>query len=108
MEVVVVVVNAVGFEIDIAPNGQKAVGMAKEKEYDIVFMDIRMPIKTGFDATYEIRNLGFSMPIIALTANVSELDRTKAMEVGMNDFLSKPVRVDNIKNILIKWFSQPV
>lgn len=103
-----IIFKNLGFEIDIAPNGQKAVSMAKEKEYDIVFMDIRMPIKTGFDATYEIRSLGLSMPIIALTANVSELDRTKAMEVGMNDFLSKPVRVDNIKNILIKWFSQPV
>jgi signal transduction histidine kinase/CheY-like chemotaxis protein len=103
-----IIFKNLGFEIDIAPNGQKAVSMASEKGYDIIFMDIRMPLKTGFDAAYEIRNLGLSMPIIALTANVSELDRTKAMEVGMNDFLSKPVRVDNIKNILIKWFSQPV
>lgn len=103
-----IIFKNLGFEIDIAPNGQKAVSMASEKEYDIIFMDIRMPLKTGFDATYEIRKLGLSMPIVALTANVSELDRTKAMEVGMNDFLSKPVRVDNIKNILIKWFSQPV
>lgn len=103
-----IIFKNLGYEIDIAPNGQRAVSMASEKEYDIIFMDIRMPIKTGFDAAYEIRNLGLSMPIIALTANVSELDRTKSMEVGMNDFLSKPVRVDNIKNILIKWFSQPV
>jgi signal transduction histidine kinase/DNA-binding response OmpR family regulator len=103
-----IIFKSLGFEIDIAPNGQKAVSMASEKEYDIIFMDIRMPVKTGFDAAYEIRNLGMNMPIVALTANVSELDRTKAMEVGMNDFLSKPVRVDNIKNILIKWFSQPV
>ena len=103
-----IIFKNLGYEIDIAPNGQRAVSMASEKEYDIIFMDIRMPIKTGFDAAYEIRKLGLIMPIIALTANVSELDRTKSMEVGMNDFLSKPVRVDNIKNILIKWFSQSV
>jgi len=103
-----IIFKNLGFEIDIAPNGMKAVNMVREKQYDIIFMDIRMPVKTGFDATYEIRKLGFAMPVIALTANVSELDRTKAMEVGMNDFLSKPVRVDNIKNLLIKWFSEPV
>lgn len=103
-----IIFKSLGFEIDIATNGQKAVHMVQEKQYDIIFMDIRMPVKTGFDATYEIRKIGFTMPIVALTANVSELDRTKAMEVGMNDFLSKPVRVDNIKNILIKWFSEPI
>lgn len=103
-----IIFKNLGFEIDIAPNGQKAVSMVREKEYDIIFMDIRMPIKTGFDATYEIRKLGCTLPIIALTANVSEIDRTKALEVGMNDFLGKPVRVENIKNILIKWFSVPV
>lgn len=103
-----IIFKNLGFEIEIAANGQKAVSMVRENKYDIIFMDLRMPVKTGFDATYEIRKLDYSMPIIALTANVSESDRTKAREVGMNDFLSKPVRADNIKNILIKWFSEPV
>lgn len=103
-----IIFKNLGFEIDVAANGLEAVNMVKERKPDIVFMDIRMPIKSGFDATYEIRNLGFTNPIVALTANATDMDKSKAVEVGMNDFLVKPVRVETIKNVLIKWFSEPV
>ncbi|MFP4367535.1 MAG: response regulator, partial [Bacteroidales bacterium] len=72
---------------------------------DIVFMDIRMPEKNGLDATYEIRRLGYNMPVIAMTANAGDEDKTEAIEVGMNDFVVKPVRIDILKNILIKTVS---
>ncbi len=97
--------KSIGFEIDIASNGKEALKEVREKDYDIIFMDIRMPEKNGLDATYEIRRLGYRMPIVAMTANVGEMDKTKAMEVGMNDFITKPVRVDLLKDIIIKNFS---
>jgi CheY-like chemotaxis protein/signal transduction histidine kinase len=98
--------KSIGFEIDIASNGKEALKKVTEKNYDIVFMDIRMPEKNGLDTTYEIRNLGYRMPIVAMTANVGEMDKTKAMEVGMNDFIAKPVRADLLKDIIIKKFSE--
>ena len=98
--------KSIGFEIDIASNGKEALKKVREKDYDIVFMDIRMPEKNGLDATYEIRSLGYTMPIVAMTANVGEMDKTQAMEVGMNDFIAKPVRVDLLKDSIIKKFSE--
>lgn len=94
-----------GYEIDIASNGKEAIERVKNAEYDIVFMDIRMPEKNGLDATYEIRRLGYNMPVIAMTANAGDEDKTEAIEVGMNDFVVKPVRIDILKNILIKTVS---
>ncbi len=98
--------KSIGYEIDIVSNGREALEKVREKEYDIVFMDIRMPLKNGLDATYEIRKLGYTMPIVAMTANASESDKTEAIEVGMNDFIPKPVRIEMLKNIIIKNFSE--
>ncbi len=94
-----------GYEIDIAVNGKDAVSKARENVYDIIFMDVKMPEKNGLDATYEIRNLGCTMPIVAMTAQAGESDRTGAIEAGMNEFITKPVSLDILKNIIIKRFS---
>ena len=93
-----------GYEIDLAVNGKEAVQKVREKEYDIIFMDIKMPEKNGLDATYEIRKLGYNMPIIAMTANAGEADKAEAIGVGMDSFISKPVSIDVLKNIIIKRF----
>lgn len=98
--------KSLGYNIDIVSNGKEAVEKVREKEYDIIFMDIRMPGKNGLDATYEIRKNGYNMPIVAMTANVGETSKTEAIEVGMNDFIAKPVRIDALKNIIIKKFSK--
>jgi two-component system, sensor histidine kinase len=65
-------------------------------------MDIRMPEKNGLDAAYEIRMMGYKMPIVAMTANAGEDDKTQALEAGMNNYLSKPVNINVLKNILSK------
>lgn len=95
-----------GFEISIAQNGQQCVDKIKETNYDIIFMDIMMPDKDGLEATAEIRSAGYKIPIVAMTANAREEDKTKAFDSGMNHYLSKPVRIEEIKEVLIRYFSE--
>lgn len=94
-----------GYNIDIALNGTDVVEMVKKKSYDIIFMDLQMPEKDGVESTVEIRGLGFQMPIVAMTATTSNLSREQALHSGMNDYITKPVKTDAVRNILQKWFS---
>lgn len=95
-----------GYEITIAQNGKDCVEKVKENKFDIIFMDIMMPEKDGIEATAEIRSMGYQTPIIAMTANAREEDKTQAFDSGMNDYLAKPVRIEEIKEVLIRWFSE--
>ncbi len=95
-----------GYEITIAQNGKDCVEKVKENKFDIIFMDIMMPEKDGIEATAEIRSMGYQIPIIAMTANAREEDKTQAFDSGMNDYLAKPVRIEEIKEVLIRWFSE--
>jgi CheY-like chemotaxis protein len=81
-----------GFERDIAGNGQIAIEQLKIKSYDIILMDLQMPVMNGFEATQYIRHtLKSKIPIIALTADVTTVDLEKCTAVGMNDYIAKPV-----------------
>ncbi len=97
-----------GFTIDIAENGRIGVNAVKERKYDLILMDVQMPIMDGFEATHRIRSLiseGYidEMPIIALTANAMKGDKEKCLEAGMNDYLSKPVRRAELNSTISKW-----
>ena len=81
-----------GFENDISENGKDAVDKLKQKSYDIILMDLHMPVMNGFEATEYIRKeLKSQVPIIALTADVTTTDLKKVKAVGMNDYISKPL-----------------
>lgn len=81
-----------GFGCDIAVNGKIAIEKMETNVYDIILMDLQMPVMNGFEATHYIRNtLESKIPIIALTADVTTVDLAKCMSVGMNDYISKPV-----------------
>jgi len=81
-----------GFECDIADNGKIATDKIQAQKYDVVLMDLQMPVMNGFEATGFIRNeLKSDIPIIALTADVTTVDLTKCKTVGMNDYIAKPV-----------------
>ena len=81
-----------GFERDIASNGKIAIEKMKTNQYDIILMDLQMPEMNGFEATDYIRNtLHSSIPIIALTADVTTVDLEKCMAFGMNDYIAKPI-----------------
>jgi len=92
----------VSFKIapDFALNGKEAIEMVEKSRYDIIFMDINMPVMNGIDATKILRERGIDTPIIALTANALEGDREKYLASGMNDYLSKPIDIKDLENIL--------
>jgi PAS domain S-box-containing protein len=93
-----------GFERDIASNGKIAIEKLQKKSYDIILMDLQMPEMNGFEATEYIRNtMHSSIPIIALTADVTTVDLAKCREVGMNDYISKPVDERILFNKIISW-----
>ena len=79
------------YQFDRARNGQEAVDMVDKDQYDIVLMDIKMPVMTGLEATKLIKAKYPDLPVVALTANAFDSDRQAAMEAGCDDFLSKPV-----------------
>ena len=95
-----------GYEITIAQNGKDCFDKVRENNFDIIFMDIMMPEKDGLEATAEIRSAGYQLPIVAMTANAREEDKTKAFDSGMNHYLAKPVRIEEIKEVLIRYFSE--
>ena len=80
-----------GIQVDIAENGQVAVDMAGAAAYDLVLMDMQMPVMSGDAATALLRQQGYKSPIVALTANATEQHRQKSLQAGCDDFLTKPI-----------------
>ena len=91
-----------GYEIDIAKNGAEAVEMASATNYDVIFMDLMMPVKDGLQATQEIRGFNSEIPIIALTANINDTEMERAKKLGIHDFVTKPVKLETIKQLLVE------
>ena len=93
-------------------NGREAVdAFASDTDYALTLMDCRMPVLDGYEATEEIRNLEGEnnlpfTPVIALTAGALTKERQRCFDVGMNDFLSKPVRSEDLKRVVLKWLSK--
>jgi len=89
---------------DFAKNGKEAIQMLNNNPYDIILMDINMPVMNGCDATVIIREeLKLDIPIIALTANALEGDKEKFLNIGMTDYLAKPLEIANLDNLLKKY-----
>jgi PAS domain S-box-containing protein len=98
-----------GFECEIAANGKIAIEKLQETNYDIILMDLQMPEMNGFDATKYIRNImKLTLPIIALTADVTTVDIAKCKEVGMNDYISKPIDERLLYSKLINMMNKPI
>ena len=98
----------IGYEIEIAKNGQEAVDSVEQGKFDVVFMDLLMPEMDGFQAAQQLRSKGHTLPIVALSADDSDETKNAAFEAGMNDYLMKPARVEGIKKLLIKLFSSSI
>ena len=96
-----------GYAIELATNGREAVAMALGRPYDIVFMDCSMPELDGYEATKALRDaeaqLNRRTPIIALTANAMAEDRGRCLAAGMDDHMSKPVRMEDLRMTLERW-----
>ena len=100
--------SKVNCKVEIAENGKIAVEKMTQNAYDIVFMDCQMPIMDGFESTMIIRALGDSskrtVPIIAMTANAMQGDREKCLNVGMDDYITKPVKLKTMQEVIKKYF----
>jgi CheY-like chemotaxis protein len=109
-KVALLMLRNLGYGADIANNGREAVNAVACQPYDLVLMDCRMPEMDGFEATRHIRlsaARGAQIPIIAMTACAFTEDREACLKSGMNDYLSKPVRVQELAAKLEFWLSQP-
>ncbi len=100
--------RGLGYEVEIANNGQECLEVLEQKDFDAILMDCRMPIMDGFEATQKIRkfekaNSKKRIPIIAMTANAVEGDREKCLAVGMDDYLAKPFELSKLNAIVQKW-----
>ncbi len=92
-------------DVVIAEDGRQAVDAVAVQQFDLILMDCQMPLMDGYTATQTIRRLasGRDVPIIAMTANDSEQDRQRCFDVGMDDFIPKPVRLKNLGQVIHKW-----
>jgi len=103
--VALTILGTMGYEADIASNGEEGIKMAGEKIYDIIFMDLIMPVIDGFEAAMKIIENGVEAPIVALTADSTSDSVKKAELSGMKDFIPKPVKIDDFKKVLHNYFS---
>ncbi|MCB6182838.1 response regulator [Leeia sp. TBRC 13508] len=101
-----IMVEKAGYTVVIAENGQEALDYALSSSFDLILMDCQMPVMDGLEATRHIRAMGVNLPIIALTANAFDEDRTACLEAGMNDFLTKPISQQTLVDMLDKWHRQ--
>ena len=109
-EVCAEIITYLGYHVDIVSNGQEAVDALFRNSYDLILMDYQMPVMDGVEATRRIRVLdrekGKHTRIIALTARVMEGDREECLEMGMDDFLSKPFTIESMREMLARWLTK--
>ena len=98
-----------GVSYDWAEHGEEAISLIKENSYDLILMDMQMPIMDGLEATEKIRNeMHLDIPIIALTANAFKDDAQKCLESGMNDVVTKPFEPSLLYNKILKQIYQKI
>jgi CheY-like chemotaxis protein len=102
------VLNNLGYKPQIVGNGQEAVQAIHDNSFDLIFMDVQMPELDGLEATRQIRLRGGDQPVIvAMTANAMQGDKEECIKAGMDDYISKPVKLDVLVTMLEKWASKP-
>ena len=95
-----------GAEVSVADNGEAAVKLAMHNHYDLIFMDMQMPVLSGVDAVKMLRKQGYDQPIVALTANATSEDKMKCITAGCNDFLTKPIPREKLYGATAKYLPQ--
>lgn len=110
-KVALLMLEKIGYKADVASNGREAVDILKNRKYDIIFMDVQMPEMDGFAATEFIRSketdaaLNRESVIVAMTAHAVKGDREKCLDIGMDDYISKPISIDKLRQVIDKWMT---
>ena len=100
--------NNIGYKADVASNGLEVLAALDVRPYDLILMDCQMPELDGYETTHRIRTRPdtASMRIIAMTANAMRGESEKCLEAGMDDYLSKPVRLETLRDMLARWMPE--
>ena len=98
-------VQKLGYRVNLVSNGREAIDALARENYGIIFMDCQMPEMDGFEACREIRKRDGSVrvPIIAITANAMKGDRERCLAAGMDDYVSKPFKQDDLRTVIQRW-----
>ncbi|MDH5656008.1 MAG: response regulator, partial [Spirochaetia bacterium] len=103
------ILTGAGYEVDVVSNGKDAVAKSRENHYDLILMDLQMPLMDGIEAAEKIRSFNApanEIPILAMTANAMEKDKEECLQAGMNDHISKPIDPEQLLQVLQKWTGQ--
>jgi CheY-like chemotaxis protein len=98
-------VQKLGYHVNLVTNGREAIEALSHDDYGLIFMDCQMPEMDGFEACREIRKTetGFRIPIVAITANAMKGDRERCLAAGMDDYVSKPFKQDDLRVVIERW-----
>jgi CheY-like chemotaxis protein len=103
-KVAAMMLEKMGCAVDGVADGQEALDAIKKLPYDLILMDVQMPVMDGLTATRKIRELfGDKVIIVAMTANAMPGDKEKCLKAGMNDYIAKPVRTGDLQKVIEKW-----
>ncbi len=100
------ILDRLGHHVELASNGKEAVEGVRSRPVDLIFMDVQMPEMNGYEAAEKIREEGYTIPIIAVTANALKGEREKCIQSGMNDYLTKPFKAKDVVPLLQQWLSR--
>lgn len=96
-----------GFAVTLAEHGQEALELLDEQPFDLVFMDMQMPVMNGYDATRAIRRKGLTIPVVALTAHAISGDDRKCCDAGCDAYITKPIDRAKLTELLQKYLPSP-
>jgi len=97
------ILESKGIVVSLANNGEEGVAAVAQGEFDLVLMDMQMPVMDGCQASEKIRQFNRKLPIIAMTANAMAADRNKCLAAGMNDYVTKPINTDELFTVMARW-----
>jgi len=96
-------IEAFGGSVDLANDGKQAIEKIQSNDYDLVFMDCHMPVMNGFDAISNTRDLGINVPIVMLTADITDEAKRTAKKAGSNGFMLKPIDTEELRRVILKY-----